>query len=157
MSRRRRAIRAAQQACEAIADQPPTASEHLARVLSLHSSLDTIARGSHPGRAEWDALADVVNQLQTLAARDAVRIEPGMIDAVEGAMAKAGGRYKAGRPLRMDGEGLSLLRECVEAYLLWAEGATRREITGLATDTAARIRVAVLLGGCKVVDMRGCA
>lgn len=157
MSRRSRAIRAGRRLAEAAADAPLTEREHVALSLALLSSLDTIARGSHPGRAEWDALADVVNVLDTLRAQGAEGIEPAHIEAVKESMAKAGGRYKAGRPLRMDGEGLSLLRDLVHAYLRWAETATRREIAQAQHDTSERIRAALLVGGCKVVDMEGCA
>lgn len=132
-------------------------AEHTALSLALLSSLDYIARGQHPGRAEWDDMADVVNVLDTLRAQGREPIDTADIEAVETAMAEAAARYKAGRPLRMDGRGLTLLSALVARWLDIARTMTRAEMQRLREDTDRRIRAAVKAGTCRVVDMEGCA
>lgn len=139
-------------ACALLHDQPLTPHEHTELTLSLLSSLDTLARGRHPGRAEWDAMADVVNVLDTLREQGRIGgITGADIELVERAMAAAAGRYRAGRPMRMDGRGLQILRELVLAWINLTETMTRGELLEAYVDTAARIRSALADGTCKVV------
>lgn len=131
-----------------------TEREHQALSLGLLSSLDSIARGEHPGRAEWDDMADVVNVLDTLRVQGVIDLDAGDVERVEASMAEAAERHNAGRGLRMDGPGLSLLRELVVAWLAMAKTMTRAQLQDARTDTDRRIRAAVKAGTCKVVEVR---
>lgn len=133
-------------------DLPLTPGEHADLSLALLSAMDSLARGSFPGRPEWEAMADVVNVLDTLRAQGRLTgITEADIAAVEQSMALAGGRYHAGRPLRLDGKGFRLLRELVLLWLDLTQTMTRAELLEAYVDTAARIRSALADGTCKVV------
>lgn len=127
--------------------------EHTALSLGLLSSLDTIARGQHPGKDEWQDMADVVNVLVTLKAQGRIEVDGAEIERVEQAMVEAAGRYKAGRPLRMDGAGLVALQGLVHAWLELARTMTRAQLQRVRDDTDARVRAAVRSGKATVADV----
>lgn len=87
-------------------------------IAAFYTALDDIARGKHPGEAEWRDLADVVNHVETLMlAGHLLRDEVApMVEAGTKAMAAAARRWQAGDGLRLDAAGLQAMRELLAAY-----------------------------------------
>lgn len=123
---------------------PLPKAERDRRALRILSAIDTIASGSHPGREEWDELANVINRVDTVVSSGRLAVEDvpatmALIVQAEDGMQAAGVRYRKGRPMRLDGPALAALREIAQAWIWcmdhWTEGA----IWQADRDTLARI------------------
>ena len=106
------------------------------------SSLDTMARGSHPGEEEWRSLSDACNTIETLALHlgklDAAEVMPTVNAAIAG-MVGAANRFRAGQGMRLDGAGLEALRDVLAIYAQCLEGLTEHEMSQAQAETQRRV------------------
>ena len=106
------------------------------------SSLDTMARGSHPGEEEWRSLSDACNTVETLALHlhklDPAEVMP-TVNAAIAAMVSAAKRFKAGQGMRLDAEGLEALRDVIDIYDQCLAGLTEREMSQAQAETQRRV------------------
>lgn len=114
------------------------------RVLRLLSAIDTIASGSHPGRAEWDEVANAINRVDIAVTTGRLSVEDvpatmALIVTAEDGLRAAGSRYAHGRPMRVDGLALAALREVAQAYIWCLEHWTEGDLWRLDRDTLERI------------------
>lgn len=118
----------------------------------MHSALESIARGQHPGEDDWRHLSDAINVVETLFLRgNLVRDEVHATWAAACyAMARAGERWHASQVMRMDGEGLRAVRECVGHYAQAMEGLPERDFLLAVYET--RERLAAIAAGRVVSD-----
>lgn len=123
----------------------PMAKDKRDRVmLSYRTALRAIEAGSHPGPAEWRDMADLVNLLETMVFQGKLlraEVLPHVLVAND-AMRAAAARWTAGKGMRMDGPGLSALRELLDMQEQVLEGFTEREIE-LAVAETRRIILAI--------------
>jgi hypothetical protein len=106
------------------------------------SSLDTMARGSHPGEEEWRSLSDAVNTVETLALSLRKLVPDEVMPTVNAAIASmvaAAGRFKAGQGMRLDAAGLQALRDVLSIYDQCLEGLTEREMVQAQAETQRRV------------------
>ena len=108
------------------------------------TALDAMARGDHPGEAEWRDLSDAINTVETLALHIdppklvAAEVMPLVNDAIA-AMVGAAKRFKAGQRMGVDGPGLQALREVVAVYDKCLHHLTEHEMALAQQETERRI------------------
>lgn len=130
-----------------------TPAEVMAEELALLSSLESVSRGRHPGRQEWDSLADVVNIIETVTVQGLLCVSAALIRAAETGMHAAATRYREGGPLRLSGKALRAMRVLVATWVECLRTWSRRAVTKARHDTAERIRRGLLSGECVVVEV----
>lgn len=111
-------------------------------IAAFYTALELIARGQHPGEAEWRDLADVVNHVETLMLAGHLlreEVEP-MVAAGTAAMAAAARRWQAGHGVRLDAAGLQAMRELLAAYEACAAELAPEVMEAARRLTADRIR-----------------
>lgn len=122
--------------------RPADPQRRNAVLLRFLSSLDSMARGSHPGEAEWRDLSDAINTVETLALSlrklEASEVMP-VVNAAIAAMVGAANRFKAGQGMRLDAPGLQALRDVVDVYRQCLEGLTEREMALAQAETQRRV------------------
>lgn len=111
-------------------------------MLRFLSALDAMARGSHPGEAEWRDLSDAINTVETLALTmkrlDAAEVMP-VVNAAIASMVAAARRFQAGKGMRLDASGLQSLRDVVSIYGQCLELLTEREMAMAQAETQRRV------------------
>lgn len=122
----------------------PAPADKRERVMArFRSSLETIARGSHPGAVEWRDLADACNLVETLTLHMGRLIPEEVIPSVKAAtdsMKQAARRYRESDVMRLDAAGLEALRDVISIYEQCLEGLTQREIEQARAETERRVR-----------------
>lgn len=122
--------------------RPADPQRRNAVLLRFLSAIDSMARGSHPGEAEWRDLSDAINTVETLALRlrklEASEVMP-VVNAAIAAMVGAANRFKAGQGMRLDAPGLQALRDVVDVYRQCLEGLTEREMALAQAETQRRV------------------
>lgn len=126
-----------------LAAMQPAPKEQRDRVMGQFlSSLDTMARGSHPGEEEWRSLSDAINTVETLALHlhklQPVEVMP-TVNAAIAAMVGAAKRFQAGQGMRVDGPGLEALRDVLAIYEQCLQGLTEREMSQAQAETQRRV------------------
>jgi hypothetical protein len=111
-------------------------------LLRFLTALEAMARGEHPGEAEWRDLSDAVNTVETLALvlrkLDSAQVMP-LVHGAVAAMVGACTRFKAGQGMRLDGAGLQVLRDVIEVYGQCLEGLTEHEMALAQAETQRRL------------------
>lgn len=105
---------------------PMPAARQRHQLTRMAQGLDEIARSDRPGTDAWRVLSDAVNLVETLVHHGPwpdcageltdVHDTTGLLPQAIAAMAKAGERWLHGQPMRLDGEGLTAVREVLAAY-----------------------------------------
>lgn len=121
----------------------PAPREQRDRVMGQFlSSLDTMARGSHPGEEEWRSISDAINTVETLALH-LHKLQPAevmpTVNAAIAAMVAAAKRFQAGQGMRVDGPGLEALRDVLAIYEQCLEGLTEKEMSQAQAETQRRV------------------
>ena len=147
--------------------QPMPAEKRTYQLTRMRQGLDDMLHAAAPSADAWRVLSDAVNLLETLVLggeapqRDAagrivgshwrgcdgdaveVRDSSGLLlDAIT-AMAHAGNRAMHGKPMRLDGPGLSAVRAVLEDYQAALECLPARTMIRCHRKTAARMRKAL--------------
>lgn len=122
--------------------RPASQQQRNTVMLRFLSSLDSVARGSHPGEAEWRDLSDAINTVETLAVNlrklDAAEVMP-IVNAAIAAMVGAANRFKAGQGMRFDALGLQALRDLLSVYAQCLDALTEREMALAQDETQRRV------------------
>lgn len=137
---------------DAYPDAPASADKRERLMGTLRSALEGIARGTHPGEEDWRLLSDAVNLVETMEMRG--NLDRGdttvvMTAALKG-MVLAAERYRAGKGMRMDGEGMQAMRQVLDIYEQTLEGLPERETVQIMIET--QRRVSAVLAGRNVSD-----
>lgn len=143
MSRKRSTYRQKPVLLNPLAALRPASKEQRDRVMGeFLSSLDTMARGSHPGEEEWRSVSDAINSVETLALHlhklDPREVMP-TVNAAIAAMVSAAKRFQAGQGMRLDAPGLKALRDVLAIYEQCVEGLTEREMSQAQAETQRRV------------------
>lgn len=121
----------------------PASQEARDRVLMRFlSALDSMARGEHPGEAEWRDLSDAINTVETLSLHMGKLVPQEVMPVVNAAIAAmvgAANRFKSGQGMRVDGAGLRALRDVIDIYRQCLEGLTEREMAMAQAETQRRV------------------
>lgn len=143
MTRKRSAYRPRPVMTDPLALMRPATKDQRDRVMGQFlSSLETMARGSHPGEDEWRSLSDAVNTVETLALHlhklDPAEVMP-TVNAAIAATVAAARRFQAGQGMRLDAPGLQALRDVLAIYEQALEGLTEREMAMAQAETQRRV------------------
>lgn len=121
--------------------QPATAEQCASLMGRFLTALDAMARGEHPGEAEWRDLSDAVNTVETMALHlrmlDAAEVMPTVNAAIAG-MVEAARRHQAGQRMGLNGAGLQALRDIVGIYEQCLNGYTAHEMAKAQAETQRR-------------------
>ncbi len=124
--------------------RPANPQQRAQVLLRFLSALDSMARGEHPGEAEWRDLSDAINTVETLAMTlqkiDEFEVMP-TVNAAIAAMVGAANRFKAGKGMRLDAPGLQALRSVVDIYAQCLDGLTEREMAMAQAETQRRVNL----------------
>lgn len=111
-------------------------------MLTFLSALDAIAIGSSPDVDDWRLLSDAVNTVDSLAVHfgklDPAEVMPAVERATQGMIAAAD-RFRAGKGMRLDAEGLMALREVIDIYDVCLNNLTAREMFLAQRETQRRV------------------
>lgn len=122
--------------------RPASKKQRDAVMLRFLSALDTMARGEHPGEAEWRDISDAINTVETLALHmgklKAQQVMP-LVNACIRALVHAADRFKAGQGMRLDAAGLQALREVVDLYGQCMEVLSERDMARAQQETQRRV------------------
>jgi hypothetical protein len=122
--------------------RPADPARRNAVILRFLTALDDMARGNHPGEAEWRDLSDAVNTVETLTLTLGklahAEVMPIVNQAIAG-MVGAANRFKAGQGMRLDAAGLEALRTVIDIYRQCCEGLTEREMCMAQAETQRRV------------------
>jgi hypothetical protein len=122
--------------------RPADPARRGAVLLRFLTALDTLARGEHPGEAEWRDLSDAINTVETLALTlhklDPHEVMP-RVNAAIAALVGAAKRYRAGQGMRLDAPGLQALRAVIDVYGQCLEALTEREMALAQAETQRRV------------------
>lgn len=111
-------------------------------VARFRSALDAVMRGASPDEHDWRMLADVVNQVETLADdMNKMPVEEARphLDAATEAMVAAARRWHAGQGMRLDAPGVQALRRVIDIYEQCLELLTERVMDQARARTQARL------------------
>ena len=144
--------------------QPMPAEKRAYQLTSMRQGLDEMLHAAAPSADAWRVLSDAVNLLETLVLggeapqRDAagrivgshwrgcdgapveVRDSSGLLLDAIAALAHAGNRAMHGKPMRLDGPGISAVRAVLEDYQAALECLPARTMIRCHRKTAARMR-----------------
>jgi ABC-type phosphate transport system auxiliary subunit len=122
--------------------RPASPAQRNAVILRFLTALESMAKGDHPGEAEWRDLSDAINTVETLAVTlnklQRSEVMPIVNAAIEG-MVLASRRFKSGHGMRLDAAGLEALRTVVDIYRQCCEGLTEREMCMAQAITQRRV------------------
>lgn len=121
----------------------PTSYETKQReVLYFLTALEAMSRGQHPGIEDWRALSDAVNVVETLCLSMHKLVPSEVMPTINRAIAgmvECSKRFKAGKGMRLDAEGLAALREVVSFYEQCLDGLTDFEMEQAKAQTQVRV------------------
>lgn len=106
------------------------------------TALESMARGAHPGEAEWRDLSDAINTVETLALHQRKLVPAEVMPTVNAAIAAMVGaakRFQAGQRMGLTGEGLQALRDVLGIYDTCLDGLTEREVAMAQAETQRRM------------------
>ena len=123
----------------------PVSEQRRQRTLAIFwSALDGMTTGSNPGAEEWRLLSDCINTIECMAlslkkiAPDDVM--PDIVASV-GAMVRAKNRFQAGKGMRLDADGIQVIRRVIDYYAQCLEGLTEREMCVAQAETQRRVNM----------------
>jgi len=86
------------------------------QVTMMWQGLAAIESAETPTQADWKICSDAVNLMETLVTRGHVVDESGLLMDAITALALAGKRHVAGKPIRLDGPGIAAIRAVLHDY-----------------------------------------
>lgn len=122
--------------------RPADQSKRLRLLTRMHTALESIRAGRHPGPEEWRDLSDVVNIVEVAADRGNLvhdEVMPSVRTAID-AMCEAQDRYKRGLAMRLSGAGVEAMAVLLGVYHTLLIGLTGWEMERLIAETNAEVR-----------------
>lgn len=106
----------------------------------MWEGLASIEQAPAPTAEDWRVCSDAVNLMETLV--QDMRLcddSSGLLEDAVAALAKAGMRHRAGKPIRLDGPGVQAVRAVLEDYASLLEALPERTVVRAHRLTEARI------------------
>lgn len=105
----------------------------------MYQGLHAMETAADPDVNDWRAVSDAVNFLEALVQLGALDDGQGLLQDAITAMAQAGQRHRAGKPLRLDGVGMQAVRAVLEDYATALEQLPARTVIRAVRITEKRI------------------
>jgi uncharacterized protein YyaL (SSP411 family) len=106
--------------------EPMTEKQRRHQLTRMWSGLAALETSTEPTKDDWFVCSDAVNLMETLVEQKHI-VDPNnmLFDAIR-ALAEAGQRNFAGKPLRLDGAGIQAIRAILEDYAMVLESLPAR-------------------------------
>lgn len=134
-------------------DRPMKESARVHQLTRMWGGLAALETAENPTQADWIAVSDAVNMMETLVEMGYAKDEDGLIPEAVLILKATAERYKNGNQLRLTGAGIQLLRGILEDYASIIEQIDERTMVHCHRKTEMRIQD-ILLGRAKPHDIR---
>ena len=124
----------------ASATSPLPEKSRLHQLTVMWQGLASLEGGDNPSTNDWRVCSDAVNLMETFVAMGIVEDASGLLMDAVTALAMAGRRHQAGKPLRLDGPGIQAVRSILEDYAGLLDQLSHRTVVRCHRLTEARIR-----------------
>lgn len=106
----------------------------------IRAGIEEMRTAPEPTSAAWEAIADLVNLLESLVDMGEIDDSGGWIFEAAKELAHAGMRFQQGKPLRLTGAGLTAVCNAFEGYELAATNLSARTMVRAHRRTELRVR-----------------
>lgn len=96
--------------------EPLSAEKRQHQLVRMFSALDNLVKADSPTKEDWRLCSDAVNMVESLIEMGVCQDESGLLMDAITALAKAGKRNLDGKPIRLDGQGLTAVRGILNDY-----------------------------------------
>lgn len=127
--------------------EPLPIEKRMFQLQVMWDSLDRLQTAPNPTKDDWKAVANAINMMEALRDLGAVEDPENLIDDAKQAMGTAGVRSLDGKPIRLDGRGLTLIRGILEDYCDALEALPARTV--ISAHRYAEKRIGAILKGKK--------
>lgn len=121
-------------------DEPTPARIRTHQLSVMWQGLASIETQPEPGTNDWRVCSDAVNLMETLITMGIIEDTSGLLMDAITALAMAGRRAQAGKPIRLDGAGIQAVRAVLEDYASVLEQVPQRTMIHAHRKTERRIR-----------------
>jgi len=90
--------------------EPLSAEKRQHQLVRMFAALDNLVRAESPTKEDWRLCSDAVNMVESLIDMGICEDNSGLLMDAITALAKAGKRNLEGKPIRLDGQGLTAVR-----------------------------------------------
>ena len=134
-------------------DRPMKDSSRVHQLTRMWGGLAALETAENPTQADWIAVSDAVNMMETLVEMGFAKDEDNLIEEAVFILKATAERYKNGTQLRLTGAGIQLIRGLLEDYAYLTENLDERTIVHAHRKTEMRIQD-ILHGRAKSKDVR---
>jgi len=134
-------------------DRPMKDSARVHQLTRMWGGLAALETADNPTQADWIAVSDAVNMMETLVEMGFAKDEDNMIEEAVLTLKATAERYKDGGQLCLTGAGIQLLRGVLEDYAYLTENVDERTMVHAHRKTEMRIQD-ILFGRAKPQDVR---
>jgi len=134
-------------------DRPMKDSSRVHQLTRMWGGLAAMETAENPTQADWIAVSDAVNMMETLVEMGFAKDEDNLIAEAVLVLKATAEKYKNGTQLRLTGAGIQLLRGILEDYAYLAENLDERTMVHAHRKTEMRIQD-IILGRAKPNDVR---
>jgi len=96
--------------------EPLSAEKRQHQLMRMFTALDNLVRAENPTKEDWRLCSDAVNMVESLIDMGICEDNSGLLMDAIIALAKAGKRNLEGKPIRLDGQGLTAVRGILQDY-----------------------------------------
>jgi hypothetical protein len=132
--------------------EPMSEKQRRHQLTRMWSGLAGLETSAEPTRDDWAVCSDAVNLMETLIQTGKVEDGGGLLMDAITALAQAGQRSFAGKPIRLDGAGMQAVRAILEDYAMVLESLPARTMIHCHRLTEQRLQ-SILRGHKKAHDV----
>jgi hypothetical protein len=96
--------------------EPLSAEKRQHQLVRMFAALDNLVRAESPTKEDWRLCSGAVNMVESLIDMGICEDNSGLLMDAITALAKAGKRNLEGKPIRLDGQGLTAVRGILQDY-----------------------------------------
>lgn len=96
--------------------EPLSAEKRQHQLMRMFAALDNLVRAESPTKEDWRLCSDAVNMVESLIDMGICEDNSGLLMDAITALSKAGKRNLEGKPIRLDGQGLTAVRGILQDY-----------------------------------------
>lgn len=125
--------------------EPLPIEKRMFQLQVMWDALESLQTAPAPTKDDWKAVASAINMMEALRDLGAVEDPENLIDDAKQAMGNAGIRSLNGKPIRLDGRGLTLIKGVLEDYCDALEALPARTV--ISAHRYAEKRIGAILRG----------
>lgn len=134
-------------------DKPASLPRRTYQLTRMWQGVRSLELDPQPTVDDWTVVSDAINMMETFLVHDLVQDPDDLITKAMGALADVGKCYKVGKPLRLSGENVSIIRNLLSDYADIIEQISERTLIACHRRTEKRIHD-ILDGKTQPHDMR---